>query len=196
MKNHLAILFISIILASCAITDKKNNYTGTRHNNKGAVRVVAPSDHQVKNSGIIYGNIQTKSPLKGIVIHKVLPNGKVDIANNIKSRTFDNGNFIIENLESGSYIISSVDTKSISMDIFTQENEIQFYQIQVNPGEAVYAGTFKIVTSKFKNADDKINVTVYRSPIPTEKNILRHVSTVEHNTTWSRSLKLRMQELI
>lgn len=196
MKYHLFVIFICLSFTSCAITSKTHHYTGTRHNNQGVGRVAKSNDIKQDNTGIIYGNIQTNSRLKDIEINKILPNGKVDYKSNIRVRTFSNGNFIVENLKHGNYIISSIDTRSNTFDLFATENDVEFYSIQVYSGEAVYAGTYKILTTKKNGTKKKDNVVILRSAIPTEKKILRHVSKVERNTLWLRLLKARMRKLI
>jgi hypothetical protein len=190
---RLFLLFICLNLASCVITNKKHNYTGTRHNNKGAVRIVHSYDIQLENSGIIYGNIKSQSQLKNIELYKLLANGKVDQENYYRVRTFSNGNFIAENLLPGNYIITSVETKSNLLGLYSSEHEMEFYSIQVHQGEAVYAGTFKVVVTQINDTE---KVTVSRSATPTEKKILRHVSKVERDTIWYRSLKERLRILI
>ncbi|MFV1983904.1 MAG: hypothetical protein ACC657_10235 [Thiohalomonadales bacterium] len=193
MKYHLFILFISLSLVSCAITKQKNHYTGTRHNNKGAVRYVVSFNNHQNYSGFIYGNIQTYSGLKNVEINKLV-NGKVDSNSNIKVRTFSNGNFVVENLEPGNYIISSIKTGNKSLDIFNMENEVEFFSIKVLENKVVYAGTYKILTSEI-NATE-IKAKVLRSAVPTEKKILKHVSILEKNSKWAKSINARMQELI
>ncbi|MFV2059638.1 MAG: hypothetical protein ACC653_03080 [Gammaproteobacteria bacterium] len=191
MKYQLFILFICLNLASCAITGKKHHYTGTKHNNKGAIRIVGSAVTPVENSGIIYGNIQSNSQLKNVEIYKLLANGKVDPNNHFRVRTFSNGNFIVENLLPGNYIISSVETKNNFLGLYATEREMEFYSIQVRQAEAVYAGTYKIIITQHND-----NINVMRSAYPNEKKILQHVSQVERDSIWYQSLKARMRILI
>ena len=193
MKYRLFRLFICLNLASCAITAKKHYYTGTKHNNKGAVRIVHSNDAHLDGSGIIYGNIQSHSQLKNVEIYKLLANGRVDPHNHFRVRTFSNGNFIAENLPAGHYIISSVETKNNLLGLYSSEQEMEFYSIHVPKAEVVYAGTFKIVVTQIKDTD---KITVSRSAYPNEKKILQHVTRVERDSVWYRSLKERMRILI
>ncbi|VAW95318.1 hypothetical protein MNBD_GAMMA22-34 [hydrothermal vent metagenome] len=192
MKLQLFICFISLVLTSCAITGKKYHYTGTKHDNKGAIRVVEVVKIQHNNSGIIYGNVQTNSRLKSIVINKLLLNGKIDKKTTIIVRTFANGNFVAENLKPGNYIISSLETTNNSLDLFVVTPDMEFFSIKVHVAEAKYAGTFKIVDSKIKI--DRL--VLVRSAIPTEKKILKHVSFLERDTVWEKMLLARMRKLI
>jgi hypothetical protein len=196
VKIQLLVCFLCFSLASCAITAKKYHYKGTKHNNKGVVRVIKSNDIQHVNSGIIYGNIQTTEQLKDLQINMLFANGKLDLESSIRVRTFNNGNFIAENLKPGKYIISSVDTYGNSMKLFVIDDETDFFAITVDQGEAVYAGTYRIksflVTGQMVNA----KMILYRSPIPSEKKILEHVSIVEKNSIWARKLNVRMNNLI
>jgi len=196
VKYHLFILYICLNLASCAITSSKHHYTGTKHNNKGAMRVVKTNDIQLDNGGIIYGNIQTYSRLEDIDINKILSTGKIDFKNKIKVRTFSNGNFIAENLKPGKYIISSIDTRNKAIDLEVLVRDVEFYSIIVRAGEAVYAGTYQIKVSKITGVDGKHKIQLLRSAVPTEKRILKHVSKIERDSIWGRSLRARMQLLI
>ncbi len=193
VKYRLFILFICLNLASCAITAKKHHYSGTKHNNKGAVRIVHSNDVHIDGSGIIYGNIQSLSQLKNVEIYKLKANGKVDPVKHFRVRTFSNGNFIAENLPTGHYIISSVETKNNLLGLYSSEQQMEFYSIHVPQAEVVYAGTFKVIVTQIKDTD---RITVSRSAYPTEKKILQHVSKVEHDTIWYRSLRARMRILI
>jgi len=196
VKNQLFIALICFSLASCVISPKKYHYTGTKHNNKGAIRVIQTQQTVQDNSGIIYGNIQTSSRLKNIEINKILFNGKLDAKNKLRVRTFSNGNFIAENLKPGNYIISSIDTRKNTLDIKILEKEVEYFSIQVHPNEVVYAGTYKIISSTDVSIKTKERLMLQRSAYPTEKKILRHVSKIEKNTKWAKSLKARMNKLI
>jgi len=158
------------------------------------MRVIQVDVIQENSNGIIYGNIQTESRLKDIDIYKVLINGTIDTKTVIRVRTFSNGNFIVENLKPGNYIISCVHTRNDSLDFYDFKSEIEFYSIQVRQGEVVYAGTYEIFLSKLNNEQDQVKV--YRSALPTEKRILQHVSMVERNSIWAKLLRERMSKLI
>ncbi len=192
VKLQLLICLISLTLASCAITGKKYHYTGTKHNNKGAIRVVERVKIQHNNSGIIYGNFQTGSRLRSVVINKLLGNGKVDKNASVNVRTFINGNFVAENLKPGIYIISSLETRNHSLDLFVVVPDMAFFSIKVNEAEAKYAGTFKIVDTQ----NNTNRLVLIRSAIPTEKKILKHVSFLERDTVWEKMLLARMKKLI
>ncbi len=196
MKLQLLTCLISLTIASCAITGKKYHYTGTKHNNKGAIRVVERVKIQQNNSGIIYGNFQTSSRLRSLVINKLLSNGKVDKKTTVIVRTFVNGNFVAENLKPGNYIISSLETRNHSLDLFVVAPDMEFFSIKVNEAEAKYAGTFKIIASQNNSKTNVNRLVLIRSAIPTEKKILKHVSFLERNTVWEKMLLARMEKLI
>ncbi len=191
MKYQLFIIVISLFLASCVITGQKHHYTGTKHNNKGVIRTVKPAVIHQLNSGIIYGNFQTYTRLRNIKINFVFKNGKIDTKSRIIVRTFTNGNFIAENLQPGHYIITSIETKNNSLDLRLMAKEVEFFAIKILAGQAVYAGTFKIVVAQGSN-----KMILMRSAIPTEKKILKHVTTIERDTLWLKPLKQRIQNLI
>lgn len=107
---------------------------------------------------------------------------------------YNNGDFMAENLPPGKYIISAFKTKNSDFILVNSKQTAYQEIIHVDPGEAIFIGSYKITDVK-RGLLDKGDFDVRRTRKPSERRVIKNLFNVTRGTVWQAMLEHRMQEL-
>lgn len=107
---------------------------------------------------------------------------------------FNNGNFVAENLEPGSYYISRFKSKKLLYSLVKEGRDAYQWIINVEPGTVKYVGSFEITNIKpgiFVQGN--FNIRTVRHP--DERKVLKHMFQVTQGTGWQAMIDRRIKSL-
>lgn len=158
------------------------------------VSVAPPKDIESPELGMIFGNIQAPERVTEVVLRRY---GKIYIRPfNRPPRVliYKNGDFMAENLEPGSYILSEVSTAGERYSLINQKIDAYQNIVDLKPGDIKYMGSYRIFD--FRPDDgrrEKFEIMSMRKP--DERQVVKTLYERSLGTGWQDLLNKRLMEL-
>ena len=158
------------------------------------VSVAPPKEVKSSDMGLIFGNIRAPERITEVVLRKY---GKIYIRPfNRPPRVlvYKNGDFMAENLEPGSYILSTVVTVGNRYNLIDQKIDAYQNIIDLNPGSVKYLGTYQIFDLRDEDGRrEKFEMMSRRKP--DERQIVKTLYSKSRGTGWQDLFNKRLMEL-
>lgn len=175
VRNILYILSSTLILLACA-------------------KPAPPFEIKEADNSMIFGHIMAPEKVTKVELRQY---GKFYLPPFVKPPrvlVYNNGDFMAENLPPGKYIISAFKTKNSDFILVNSKQTAYQEIIHVDPGEAIFIGSYKITDVK-RGLLDKGDFDVRRTRKPSERRVIKNLFNVTRGTVWQAMLEHRMQEL-
>ena len=146
-----------------------------------------------------YGNISVpEGTVTRVYLHKVNASYSPPYNNPPLSHTYNNGNFLFENLKPGKYILAGCISNTQEAYYFKTEmsDKLEIQQlatIDIEPGQIKFLGSYQMAYTGNPDVSDS-SYDLLPVKQPSSKDILQHLLQITKGTGWDEKIELQLPQ--